>query len=181
MFASGYSGEWPTTNHDCFQTETISTNRFYGGQTSSSAQPEDYWRPGQIIPNVTNDIHAILSEMQHSIRREFDRLNRAMESFSDRLVDVENTVASHVVTMQSLSTGTPTSSPSSEEVGSGKRKRLVPTELQVNYNNIITCIAKCCLFQCIIKCVQYFMHACHAPFSRIWSVLYTTNSQLKNV
>jgi len=121
----------------CFQTETIPTNHFYGGQTSSSAQPEDYWRPGQTIPNVTNDIHAILLELQHSIRRELDRLNRAMESFSDRLVDIENTVASHVVTIQSLSTKTPTSSPSSEEVGSGKRKCLVPTELQVSYNNYI--------------------------------------------
>ena len=56
-------------------------------------QPEEtnYWRPGQVIPTTNVDFHALLSEMQFCIKREFDRLNRAVENISDHLVDIEST------------------------------------------------------------------------------------------
>jgi len=120
-----YSGEWPTTSHD--YNQSVPTNWFYGSQPSSTQT--DYW---QTIPTTNGDFHAFLYEMQFCIKREFDR---AFEDLSDHLVDIENTVAAaHAVTIESLSSEIPSSFPSSEEVGSGKRKHLVPTELQVSYS-----------------------------------------------
>ena len=89
---------------------------------------------------MNNEIHVILSKMQLDLRRELERLNRAMVFFSNLMVDIEITVTSYVVTIQSLFTETPTSSPLSEEDGRGKRKHLVPTSY------IITSLAKYYLF-----------------------------------
>ena len=151
MFVSGSanSDEWSTTSGHEYNT-AVPTNRFYGSSQPLSThydaelEPQDStqrWLPGQTIPIVANDIHAILAEMQCCITREFDRLNGAIEDISHRLDAIENTMASHAVTIESLPSVTPTTSPSCEGVGSGKRKRHVPTELTVSEQRVYNCLS----------------------------------------
>ena len=137
---------------------------FYNRVTTVSDSPERFWQPGEHIPSGTPpvptvDFQSLVSEMQSSISSELSKIQGTLSLITDRLSNLEESVALNTAKLSSqpscsMPVSTPSTSSSESSGNSRKRKRHVPTEISVSKDVSSSCIIISYLQQNLVRTIH---------------------------